>query len=117
MVDGLPQLAFLIEGEAISDSLGRTLLARLDQALSHSNIEYHAKRESGRYAPPTLRVVHLGEVDRYRRRMVDAGRADAQFKLLRLTADPTFAAQFAIDQEIHIDEWAASPNAGSKACR
>jgi hypothetical protein len=49
--------------------------------------------------------------------MVDAGRADAQFKLLRLTADPTFAAQFAIDQEIHIDEWAASPNAGSKACR
>ena len=40
-------------------------------------------------------------VVRYRRRMVESGqRADAQFKVLRLTADVSFAAEFETEREL-----------------
>jgi hypothetical protein len=100
LVDDVPQLAFLIEVEAIADWAGEAIITRLDTALGDRNIEYAAKRASGRYLPPVLRLVRTGELDRYRHRMVDAGRTDGQFKIRRLTTDATFAAQFAVTREI-----------------
>jgi hypothetical protein len=96
-----PRLVFLVEfDDTITDEEGAALVDRLDAALGRQNSEYKAKRRSLRYGAPLVRVVRPGELDRYRRRMVSAGRADGQFKMLRLTKDASFAAEFAADRDI-----------------
>jgi len=102
LVDDIPQLAFLVEGDDLSHSAGETVITRLDGALGRRNAEYAAKRASGRYRPPVLRLMPTGELDRYRHRMVDAGRADGQFKIIRLTSDATFSDQFSVTREIQV---------------
>jgi hypothetical protein len=106
MVEDIPHLVVLVEAD-LEDSEGEALIDRLDRALRRRNIEYEAKRASGRYNPPVLRLVRQGELDHYRRRMVEAGRADGQFKLLRLTTDISFAGQFAIAREIQLGDGAS----------
>jgi hypothetical protein len=65
------------------------------------NDEYLTKRKSLRYGRPIIRVVRSGEFDRYRRRMVETGqRADGQFKVLRLTSDASFAAEFTAERDL-----------------
>jgi hypothetical protein len=96
-----PRLTFLIEfDDAITDPDGSALVARLDQALGDQNSEYLAKRKSSRYDPPIIRSIRSGEFDRYRRRMVEAGRADGQFKVLRLTSDASFGAEFQAERDL-----------------
>jgi hypothetical protein len=100
---GTPHLIFLVEfDDGITDGDGGALVNRLDGALARQNSEYRAKRRSLRYGAPVLRVVRSGEYNRYRRRMVSAGRADGQFKTLRLTSDPSFAAEFAAERDIFV---------------
>jgi hypothetical protein len=90
-----PRYVFLVEFDVPpSDSEGTELAGRLELALCESNIEYAAKRDSMRIGPTVLRVVRSGEFDAYRRRMVEQGRADGQFKVLRLTSDTSFAQEF-----------------------
>ena len=103
LVDGTtPRLVYLIEfDDPVADHDGSALVDRLDAALGDQNEEYQAKRKSLRYGPPIIRVVRSGEFDRYRRRMVETGqRADGQFKVLRLTSDTSFAAEFAADRDL-----------------
>jgi hypothetical protein len=103
LVDGTsPRLVFLIEfDEPISDPDGSALVDRLDAALGEENDEYLTKRRSLRYGAPVIRVVRSGEFDRYRRRMVESGqRADGQFKVLRLTSDIAFAAEFEAERDL-----------------
>jgi hypothetical protein len=96
-----PRLTFLIEfDDAITDTDGSALVARLDAALGDQNSEYLAKRKSSRYDPPVIRSIRSGEFDRYRRRMVEAGRADGQFKVLRLTSDASFGAEFQAERDL-----------------
>jgi hypothetical protein len=96
-----PRLVFLIEFDpGIATRLGPELVDRLDAALGDHNSEYQAKRKSLRYGAPVVRVVRTGEYDRYRRRMVEAGRSDGQFKILRLTSDPSFAAEFEAERDL-----------------
>jgi GH3 auxin-responsive promoter len=96
-----PRLTFLIEfDDPISDPDGSALVARLDEALGDQNSEYLAKRKSSRYGPPVIRSIRSGEFDRYRRRMVEAGRADGQFKVLRLTSDASFGAEFEAERDL-----------------
>lgn len=98
--DRVPRYAFLIEFDSPpSREEARQLVVRLDQALRRQNQEYASKRDSQRLDPPVIRLVRRGEFDRYRQRMVEQGRHDAQFKILRLTADPAFAQQFAMLDE------------------
>jgi hypothetical protein len=102
LVDGTaPRLVFLIEfDDAIADHDGSVLLDRVDAALGVHNSEYQTKRESLRYGAPIIRVVRRGEYDRYRRRKVESGdRADGQFKVLRLTSDTSFGAEFASERD------------------
>ncbi|HBH79689.1 MAG TPA: hypothetical protein DDY39_07680, partial [Nitrospira sp.] len=56
----------------------------VDEQLARLNIEYKAKRESGRLQP--LRTVPLrpDTADAYRAHCVAKGQRDAQFKLIRL---------------------------------
>jgi hypothetical protein len=103
LVEGTtPRLVFLIEFDnGIADHDGSALVDRLDAALGDQNEEYQTKRRSLRYGAPVIRVVRSGEFDRYRRRMVETGqRADGQFKVLRLTSDTSFAAEFAAERDL-----------------
>src|ERR671910_529054 len=103
LVDGTsPRLVFLMEfDDPVADHDGSALVDRLDAALGEENDEYMSKRKSLRYGAPIIRVIRTGEYDRYRRRMVETGqRADGQFKILRLTSDTSFAAEFAADREL-----------------
>jgi GH3 auxin-responsive promoter len=100
LVDRLPRLTYLIEfDDDVTDQEGAVLADRLDAALGNQNAEYHSKRASLRYGAPTVRVVRSGELDRYRRRRVESGCPDGQFKVLRLTTDASFAAEFKSDRE------------------
>jgi hypothetical protein len=100
LVDGTaPRLVFLIEFDG--DVAEPSMVDRLDESIGRQNSEYETKRKSLRYGPPVIRVVKSGEFDRYRRRMVESGqRADGQFKVLRLTADVSFAAEFETEREL-----------------
>jgi GH3 auxin-responsive promoter len=103
LVDGtVPRLVFLIEfDDGIPDIDGSALVDRLDAALGDQNEEYQTKRKSLRYGAPIIRVIRSGEFDQYRRRMVESGqRADGQFKVLRLTSDTSFAAEFAAERDL-----------------
>jgi GH3 auxin-responsive promoter len=103
LVDGtMPRLVFLIEfDDPVADQDGSALVDRVDAALGEHNEEYQTKRRSLRYGAPVIRVVRPGEFDRYRRRMVESGqRADGQFKVLRLTSDTSFAAEFAAERDL-----------------
>jgi GH3 auxin-responsive promoter len=103
MVDATtPRLVFLVEfHDPITDHDGSDLVDRVDAALRDHNLEYQRKRVSLRYGAPIIRVVRAGEFDRYRRRMVESGqRADGQFKILRLTSDTSFAAEFAAERDL-----------------
>jgi GH3 auxin-responsive promoter len=103
LVDGTtPRLVLLTEfDDPISDQDGSALVGRVDAALGEQNDEYQTKRKSLRYGAPVIRVVRSGEYDRYRRRMVQTGqRADGQFKILRLTSDTSFAAEFQAERDL-----------------
>jgi hypothetical protein len=96
-----PRYVFLVEfDQPPADGEGQALIERVERSLCAANIEYDGKRESGRIDPPVLRVVRSGESGRYRKRMVERGRIDAQFKVLRLTSDASFAEEFEFDREI-----------------
>jgi hypothetical protein len=103
LVDGTtPRLVHLIEfDDPVADHDGSALVDRLDTALGEQNDEYLTKRKSLRYGAPVIRVVRSGEFDRYRRRMVESGqRGDGQFKVLRLTSDTAFAAEFQAERDL-----------------
>jgi hypothetical protein len=103
LVEGTtPRLVFLIEfDDPVAEHDGSALVDRLDAALGDQNDEYQTKRKSLRYGAPVIRVVRSGDYDRYRRHMVETGqRADGQFKVLRLTSDTSFAAEFAAEQDL-----------------
>ena len=102
LVDGTtPRLVFLIEfDQPIRNDDGAALVDRLDAAVGTQNVEYQTKRKSLRYGPPVIRAVRSGEFDRYRRRKVEEGRSDGQFKILRLTSDTSFASEFEWEQEL-----------------
>lgn len=102
LVDGTtPRLVFLVEfDDPVTHQHGSALVDRVDAALGDHNSEYETKRKSLRYGAPVIRVVRSGEYDRYRRRMVEGGRSDGQFKILRLTSDTSFAAEFESEQDL-----------------
>ena len=103
LVDGTsPRLIFLTEFDhPVTDPDGSVLVDQVDVALGEQNDEYQTKRKSLRYGAPVIRVVRSGEFDRYRRRMVETGqRADGQFKVLRLTSDTSFAAEFQAERDL-----------------
>jgi hypothetical protein len=112
LVDGTsPRLVFLTEfDDRVTDPDGISLVDKVDAALAEQNSEYQTKRKSLRYGAPVVRIVRSGEFDRYRRRMVEGGhRADGQFKVLRLTTDTSFAAEFEAERDLVGGARAAEP--------
>ena len=72
----------------------------VDEQLARLNVEYQAKRESGRLKP--LRLVRLreGTAEAYRRHCVAKGQRDTQFKLIRLQ----YSQDYSFDFSQHIRE-------------
>jgi hypothetical protein len=56
-----------------------------------------------RLDPPALRIIKSGEFERYRKRAVENGKHDGQFKILRLTTDSSFAKEFVAERDVSID--------------
>lgn len=88
-------------GSAPGGDPGRTggtadaMAGEIDSLLSEANVEYQAKRKSGRLAPLETRLLPGGAGDRYREACVGAGQRDAQFKHLHLQ----YARECAVDFE------------------
>ena len=61
------------------------------------------KRDSKRLHPAALKVVKPGEFARYRKRMVEGGKLDGQFKTLKFTKEEQFAAEFDASQTLNLD--------------
>lgn len=103
--DPVPTYVYLVEfDDPIDENEGRELLVSLDRELRERNVEYASKRDSLRLAGPVLRVVKRGEYEEYRRRQVQQGVADSQFKILKLTTDKKVADQFSFEQEIEMEQ-------------
>jgi hypothetical protein len=96
-----PGYAFLIEfAQAPTDPQAIALINSLEAALRSQNMEYASKRDSMRLGAPVLRIINSGEFDRYRKRAVQNGKADGQFKIMRLTTDAAFADEFQAEREV-----------------
>lgn len=90
-----PYYTFLVEfDDDISASQKERLAADLDYSLKCHNIEYMAKRNSMRLGAAEIRVIKRGEFTKYRKRKVEDGKSDGTFKILRLSLDTAFGAEF-----------------------
>ena len=68
------------ESAAVSQHQGRTFLQAFDEGLALRNVEYAAKRSSGRLAPTTLHLMALGWSEAECRRDFDNGKREVQHK-------------------------------------
>ena len=63
---------------------GAAIAVEIDSRLCELNVEYEAKRKSGRLIPLEVRWLRSGTGDQYRAICVEAGQRDTQFKYLHL---------------------------------
>ena len=104
MADDKPRYVFLVEfGNPPGEDEAKSILTRMERSLRAENVEYATKRDSHRIDTLALRIIRDGEFDRYRRREVEKGKLDGQFKILRLTTDKEFAAEFKMVREVQAD--------------
>jgi hypothetical protein len=93
----------LIECDARLRPDGARFAARVDELLGERNIEYRAKRASGRLAPLELGPMREGFGEAYRAWCVGKGQRDGQFKTIALQ----YGADFRFDYAVWLREDAA----------
>ena len=71
-------------GGARSGSVADDLAGRVERLLRDANVEYDAKRASGRLAPLGVKLLASGTGEAFRRERVSGGQRDVQFKYLHL---------------------------------
>jgi len=102
--DDIPRYTFLIEFDhPPDDDQAMQWLQGIDLQLQKLNIEYHGKRASKRLLPAAMKIIKPGEFASYRKRMVEGGKLDGQFKTLKLTKDTQFAAEFGVDRALQLE--------------
>jgi hypothetical protein len=76
-----PDVGARVDGEAVA--------REVDERLGELNVEYHAKRASGRIGPIAVSWLRPGTADKYKAAAVKAGQREGQFKLaiLQYTKD------------------------------
>ena len=72
------------EREASRSGDGSAIAADVDSRLCELNVEYEAKRKSGRLIPLEVSWLRRGAGDQYRSVCVESGQRDTQFKYLHL---------------------------------
>lgn len=82
---------FFIEfGIAVTtDLIQKEVISGIDRILSNLNIEYKQKRASLRLNPPSVFLMRTGWEQEDRRRYVNSGKKDAQYKWKILAENPT----------------------------
>ncbi len=90
-----PTYAFYVEfHRRISEDRKKKFIAKIDEKLKELNIEYEAKRDSGRLQAPLLRHVKSGSYHERHRHLVSKGAHDAQVKHPCLVSDVNFERDF-----------------------
>jgi hypothetical protein len=79
-VDGLRHDLLVEVGAAVAEGRARELAAAFDRRLADLNIEYAAKRRSGRLGPPRLHVMRPGWAGRATWAEIAGGRREQQYK-------------------------------------
>ena len=93
---------FKIEPSApVEPDRRRQLLAGIDRELSRLNIEYQAKRKSGRLRPPVLQIMREGWYERGKQQLVAEGKRLFQAKTILLDAKHGFRPE---PQEVEAEE-------------
>jgi len=87
-----------IESGPSTPAAGVELADALDRGLRETNVEYEAKRDSGRLAPVRVQWLAPGAGAAYRAERVAQGQRDAQFKYLHLQYARECAFDFAARQ-------------------
>ncbi|MFC1549075.1 GH3 auxin-responsive promoter family protein [Candidatus Omnitrophota bacterium] len=75
----------------------------VDRELCRINCEYDSKRRSQRLCHPVLKIVKNGEFEKYRKKKVEEGTHDGQFKICELTCDIDFHEHFDIEEHISVE--------------
>ena len=73
-----------LAGNSHHEGDGVAIAAEVDSRLCELNVEYEAKRKSGRLIPLEVRWLRRGTGDQYRAICVKSGQRDTQFKYLHL---------------------------------
>lgn len=74
------EILISLESDVPHEFLRDTVLSHMDQSLSAGNIEYDAKRKSRRLNAPCIHVMDEGWIDDVRKRFVESGHRDIQYK-------------------------------------
>lgn len=74
---------FLETGEAVSLPESK-ISSIVDRSLSGGNLEYRAKRDSGRLKKIEVRLLKTGSCEMYKRTLIDQGQRECQFKVMTL---------------------------------
>ena len=100
-MEALPRYVFLVEFESEADpDKKRDLLISMEEELRLQNSEYDDLRKQQLIDFPSLKVVKMGEFERYQRQRVKKGSHDTQFKMPRLVLSADFQKNFAVSEEI-----------------
>jgi hypothetical protein len=83
-----------------SESMSRHFLAAFDNDLGIRNLEYRAKRSSGRLGSPELCFLPTGSFASLRERRISQGANDAQVKVACLSRDLDWEKQFQILERV-----------------
>lgn len=97
-----PYYAIFLEEQDVADPAGvRSFLGELDRALGEDNIEYAAKRDSGRLGPPRVAVIPAGAWSAWDRdRLAKTGGSPEQYKHPCLIGDIEFKATMKVLREV-----------------
>ena len=92
---------FIEESDVASAELVRQFLDSLDATLGEQNIEYAAKRESGRLGPVRLQIIPTGTWQKWDRdRLTKSGGSPEQYKHPCLIGDLNFRQTMSVVKEI-----------------
>lgn len=103
IMDTVPRYVFLVEfdGQPSRDDTRKFLIAA-EEELRRQNSEYDDLRKQQLLDHPSLKVVKLGEFERYKRERVKKGSHDTQFKMPRLVLAADFQQYFVVVEEIFV---------------
>jgi len=82
----------------------KKFLASIDEELRIQNSEYDDLRKQQLIIHPSLKVVKIGEFERYRREKVAQGSHDTQFKMPKLALSADFQERFAVIEEVFMHD-------------
>jgi len=97
----MPRYAFLVEfSENPTAEAKKEFLKSVEEELCKVSEEYEFNRKSQELEAPVLKVVAPGEFEKFRKKRVEEGAHDGQFKIPQLTPEVNFQKQFCVEEEI-----------------